>query len=57
MDTGTDVIFRANDKDHLINNLPLSHKFYEEYVEKILNLLDPDLFEDILEYNLEPKVY
>ena len=57
LDTGTDVIFRANDKDHLINNLPLSHKLYEEYVEKILNPLDPDLFEDILEYNFEPKIY
>ena len=57
LDTGTDVIFRANDKDHLINNLPLSHKLYEEYVEKILNPLDPELFEDILEYNFEPKIY
>ena len=42
LDTGTDVIFRANDKDHLINNLPLSHKLYEEFVEKILNPLDPE---------------
>ena len=57
MDTGTDVIFRANDKDYLINNLPLSHKLYEEFVEKILNPLDPELFEDILEYNFEPKIY
>ena len=57
LDTGTDVIFRANDKDYLINNLPLSHKLYEEFVEKILNPLDPELFEDILEYNFEPKIY
>ena len=49
--------FHINYKDELINKLPLSHKLYEEFVEKILNPLDPELFEDILEYNFEPKVY
>ena len=57
MDTDTEIKFRLNDKDDLINKLPLSHKLYEEFVEKILNPVDPELFEDILEYNFEPKVY
>ena len=57
LDTDTEIKFRLNDKDDLINKLPLSHKLYEEFVEKILNPVDPELFEDILEYNFEPKVY
>ena len=56
-DTDEDVRLIVNDKDDLINKLPLSHKLYEEYVEKILNPLDPELFEDILEYNFETKLY
>lgn len=56
-DTDLDVRLIVNDKDDLINKLPLSHKLYEEFVEKILNPLDPELVEDILEYNFEPKVY
>ena len=53
-DNDLDVRLIVNDKDDLINKLPLSHKLYEEYVEKILNPLDPELVEDILEYNFEP---
>ena len=56
-DNDLDVRLIVNDKDDLINKLPLSHKLYEEFVEKILNPVDPELFEDILEYNFEPKVY
>ncbi|RZP13539.1 MAG: hypothetical protein EVA32_02505 [Chloroflexi bacterium] len=56
-DTDEDVRLIVNDKDDLINKLPLSHKLYEEFVEKILNPLDPELVEDILEYNFEPKIY
>ncbi|MED5255119.1 MAG: hypothetical protein VX592_03290, partial [Chloroflexota bacterium] len=56
-DNDLDVRLIVNDKDDLINKLPLSHKLYEEFVEKILNPLDPELVEDILEYNFEPKVY
>jgi len=37
--------------------LPLSHKLYEEFTEKILNPIDHVLFEKINEYNFEPKVY
>ena len=53
-DNDLDVRLIVNDKDDLINKLPLSHKLYEEFVEKILNPLDPELVEDILEYNFEP---
>ena len=52
-----DEKFNIKDKNELINKLPLSHKLYEEFTEKILNPIDHVLFEKINEYNFEPKVY
>ena len=52
-----DEKFNIKDKNELINKLPLSHKLYEEFIEKILNPIDHVLFEKINEYNFEPKVY
>ena len=52
-----DEKFNIKDKNELINKLPLSHKLYEEFIEKILNPIDHVLFEKINEYNFESKVY
>ena len=52
-----DEKFTIKDKNELINKLPLSHKLYEEFIEKILNPIDHVLFEKINEYNFESKVY
>ena len=52
-----DEKFNIKDKNELINKLPLSHKLYEEFIEKILNPIDHVVFEKINEYNFEPKIY
>ena len=52
-----DEKFNIKDKNELINKLPLSHKLYEEFIEKIINPIDHVLFEKINEYNFESKVY
>ncbi|MEC9107091.1 MAG: hypothetical protein VYC53_00990, partial [Chloroflexota bacterium] len=43
----TDEKFNIKDKNELINKLPLSHKLYEEFIEKILYPIDQNLLNKI----------